>query len=109
MHLGPRPSATATARMERSLAATEGWTTIGYEVNAPSRSCFVQVLGRAEFDRAEVVFANGDLRTLDLRGARRGNGVYELTSWEEARDVLGIRMRARARSNKARIRVLLGA
>jgi len=95
--------------LERALASSSGWTTVGFEMGAPGRSCFVKVSGRAEFDRAEIVFADGDLRAVDLHGARRGTGLYELARWDDGREVLGVRMRARARTGTARIRVLLGS
>ena len=72
-----------------------------------SRGCYVKLVGSAEFDRAEVVFADGELRTLDLGGARRGKGLYELMMWDEPREIVCVRMRARACSGRARLQLLL--
>ncbi len=100
-------SRTGNAPLEQRLEAALGWRTLGFATHVSARGCFLRVRGRIEFDRAEVLFADGDLRELALRGARRGNGVYELTNWDEPRDVVCVRLRARACSGTARCELLL--
>lgn len=101
-----RPSAAETQDHQR-LEASRGWQTIGFATHVTASGCFIRLDGRAEFDRAEVVFADGDLRALELGGARRGKGIYELATWEEPRDIVCVRLRARARSDEARFALLL--
>ena len=93
--------------MQQSLEASQGWNTIGFAANAPGRGCFLKISGKAEFDRAEVLFADGELRTLDLELTRRGKGTYELAQWEQSREIVCVRMRARACSARARVQLLL--
>ena len=100
-------SRSGNAPPEQRLEASLGWRTIGFATHVSARGCFLRVQGRIEFDRAQVLFADGDLRELELRSARRGNGIYELTSWDEPRDVVCVRLRARACSDEARCELLL--
>jgi len=91
----------------RSLRQAQGWSVVGFAMPMLSRGCYLKVTGSAEFDRAEVVFADGELRALDLRGARRGKGIYELVVWHEPREIVCLRIRARARSDEAQLQLLL--
>ena len=97
----------AEAQDHQRLEASRGWQTIGFATQVTASGCFIRLDGRAEFDRAEVVFADGDLRELELQGARRGKGVYELTTWDESRSIVCVRLRARACSDEARVSLLL--
>lgn len=72
------------------------------------RGCFLRIKGRAEFDRAEVLFADGQLEPIELRGARRGRGLYELVRWPQARTIACVRLRVRARSEEARLELVFG-
>jgi hypothetical protein len=105
---GWRPRRAQDPGIRQSLRAQEGWRTIGFAVRERSRGCLLELSGRAEFSRAEVVFADGELRAIELGGARRGRGIYELARWQEPRDIVCVRMRARACSGDARLRVLFG-
>jgi hypothetical protein len=51
--------------------------------------------------------ADGAIERVDLSGAVRGRGVYALREWPEARDVLGVRLSARALAGDAAIGFLL--
>lgn len=100
-------SSRSESQDHQRLEASHGWQTIGFATHVTTSGCFIRVEGEAEFERAEVVFADGDLRALELQGARRGKGVYELATWEEPRDIVCVRLRARARSGEARFALLL--
>ncbi len=109
-HLRTRSAPTSEGAPEHQaqLASSKGWSTVGFPVRAQGRGFFLRVAGRAEFDRAEVVFADGGLSTFELRGARRGKGIYELARWNETREVICVRMRARACTNQAQLELLIG-
>lgn len=101
-HQEPEPA----TPLQRSLGAADGWSLVGFTEPMNGSGCYLKVVGKAEFDRAEVLFADGELRTIELGGARRGKGVYELALWDEPREVRCVRMRARAHSSRARIELL---
>lgn len=106
--IGWRSRDAQDSRFRQSISAQDGWRTLGFVVRERSRGCLLKLSGRAEFSRAEVLFADGELSTIELGGARRGRGIYELARWQEPRDVVCVRMRARACSDDARIQVLFG-
>jgi len=87
----------------RRLAREDGWTTCGYAVNAPAMALHLELTGRVQFDRAEIVFEDGTMASVDLRGAIRSNGMFELAKYENATPVMGVRVRARAASARAQI------
>uniref|UniRef100_A0A832HZP8 Uncharacterized protein n=1 Tax=Eiseniibacteriota bacterium TaxID=2212470 RepID=A0A832HZP8_UNCEI len=91
-----------------ALVREHGWTRLGFEVRDHGLGVYLDVRGRAEFDRAEVVFADGALEALDLGRAVRGAGVYRLVEFEGEREVLCVRLLARARSPQAHVDVRLG-
>lgn len=96
-----------SAPQEQALVSSQDWRTVGFAMPMRGRGCYVKIAGTAEFDRAEVVFADGELRALDLGGARRGKGLYELMMWDEPREIACVRMRVRACSGRARLQLLL--
>jgi hypothetical protein len=83
------------------------WHVVGAEIQAPARALLISVTGRVEFQTAEIVLADGAIERVDLAGAQRSRGVYALREWPEARDVLGVRVSARAPAGGAAIGFLL--
>jgi hypothetical protein len=101
------PSTAATADGVE-LARSERFDLVGFDVHDHGLGVYLDVDGRVAFDKAEVVFADGDLQAIDLKGVERGRGLYELASFGAERPVLGVRMHARALSPHARIALRLG-
>lgn len=90
------------------LARTDDYHLVGFEVRDQGLGVYLDVRGKVAFDRAEVVFEDGELQAIDLGGVERGVGLYELASFDASRPVLGVRMHARAVSRQARLTLLLG-
>jgi len=90
------------------LARSERFGLVGFDVHDHGLGVYLEVDGRVAFDKAEVVFADGGLEAIDLKGIERGRGLYELASFDGERPVLGVRMHARALSRQARIALRLG-
>ena len=84
-----------------------GWQRLGFDVGERTSGVYLQVKGRAQFDRAEVVFADGALESYDLKQTERGKGVYELATFDSERDVMCVRLFARASSSRAQVSVRL--
>jgi hypothetical protein len=100
------PSTDAADGVE--LARSDRFGLVGFDVHDHGLGVYLDVDGRVAFDKAEVVFADGDLQAIDLKGVERGRGLYELASFGAERPVLGVRMHARAVSPHARIALRLG-
>lgn len=90
------------------LDRDQGWTRVGFEVRDRGLGVYLDVGGRAQFDRAEIVFTDGEMASLDLGHVVRGRGLYELMTFEDEREVLCVRLLARARSSLAHVDVKIG-
>jgi hypothetical protein len=96
------------AQLVRALDATQGWQRLGFGVGERANGIYLAVDGRASFGRAEVVFTDGEMETVELNHATRSNGVYELLDFGADREVMVVRLLARAESDRASVSVLLG-
>jgi len=92
------------ARIHRDL----GWTTVGFALRDHGQGLYLQVAGKTQIGKVEIVFEDGGLEQIELGGNRiYDRGLYELASFSNERQVLLVRMQARAWSPKARMQVLL--
>lgn len=96
------------AVLTQTVGLEEGWRPIGFSVGEEVSGLYLRVWGRVEFDRAEIVYADGELQPVDLRHCVRGGGLYVLTEFDDRREVLGVRMVVRARSDFAYVALKLG-
>ena len=87
----------------RRLEREEGWAPLGFQVEGKASALRLEVTGRVQFDRAEIVFEDGTLEPVDLHGAVRANGLFELARYAGSRDVMLVRVRARAASSRAQV------
>jgi hypothetical protein len=91
-----------------SVDSAKGWTVAGFPLGQSSYGVFVQVRGRSELGRVEVLYDDGTLDRVELGGGHvYGSGIYQLTRYDAARHVVLVRMKVRAASALARIQVLL--
>jgi hypothetical protein len=91
-------------RLERD----HGWTQVGFDVRDSGIGVYLDVQGRMQFDRAEIVFTDGELERIELHGASRGRGLYQLAEFGVEREVLCVRLLARAATPLAHVEVKLG-
>ena len=96
------------AVLTQTFGLEEGWRPIGFSVGEKVSGLYLRVWGRVQFDRAEIVYADGGLEPVDLRQCVRGGGLYVLTEFDDRREVLGVRMIVRARSDFAYVALKLG-
>ena len=92
----------------RELRRESGWSRLGYDLRDTGNGVFLEVQGNVQFRSAEIVFADGHLTRLDLAYARRSNGIYELREFDVDREVMRVRLLARAVSDDATLAVRLG-
>lgn len=85
----------------------EDWVDTNFRVNKRGTELFLDVRGRAEVDFAEVEFDNGETQVVDFNEQRLETGVYPLLDFKNGREVDAVRIVARARTQEARIGVVL--
>jgi hypothetical protein len=90
------------------LERAKGWTVAGFPLGQMSYGVYVQVRGRSELGRVEVLYDDGTLERVEpVSGHVYGAGIYELARFTAARHVALVRMKVRAASALARIKVLV--
>ncbi|HTQ45653.1 MAG TPA: hypothetical protein VMI75_23000 [Polyangiaceae bacterium] len=95
-------------RDSEPLAIAEGWTETSFDCNQPGRHLDLELVsGRVQIDFIEVVFENGDCQVIDFANRSHAPGVYSLLDLGEVRTVDHVRVIARARSDMARIALML--
>ena len=91
-----------------TLFKEEGWSETLFDADARGEKLFLEVAaGKVQFDFAEVVFENGDCRVVDFNNGTRGPGVYSLLDFRDGRKIDHVRLIARAKSDEARVALLL--
>jgi len=91
-----------------ALARSREAREVVFPVDDDGLGVYLEVRGRVEFERAQVRMADGAEREIDLRGAARGNGLYELCAFGGTTRVEAVRTWMRARSAEAQVGVRLG-
>jgi hypothetical protein len=85
------------------LAREDEWTEFTLDANARGTKLYLEIVGKAQLNFAEVVFENGDAQVVDFEEKSHGTGLYSLLDFAAGRKVDHVRMVARARSDEARI------
>jgi hypothetical protein len=91
-----------------TLSRDDDWAETVFDSDQRGDKLFLEVVaGRVQFDFAEVVFENGDCQVVDFANNTRGPGVYGLLDFADGRKVDHVRLIARARTDEARVSLLL--
>jgi len=69
----------------------------------PTSALFVAVAGTVEFERVDYGLDDGVTRSLDAFGAVRGPGLYQVAELDATRQVLWVRVVARALSRRSEV------
>jgi hypothetical protein len=88
---------TSGLRLDKSA----GWSNLAFPIQEPVSGIFIDVQGKVQFRYAEVSFADGRIESIDLKLATRGRGLFELATFDKAREVTQVRLVARARTRNA--------
>ena len=102
------PATGTTDPLVAELEQSEAWQTYGFEVSDSGLGLFLDLTGSIEFRVARVTFADGTVRDVDLRDARRSDGLFELVTFASEERIHAVRLVARARSPQAKIAVRIG-
>lgn len=93
---------------DETLARDEDWTEVTLNSDQRGTKLWLDLKsGRAQFDWAEVVFENGDATVVDFNERTWGEGLYSLLDFRDGRKVDHVRLVARARSDEARIALMM--
>lgn len=87
------------------LRKWEGWTDIVLDVNDRGHGLYLELSGPTQLDFAEIVLANGHVRTVDFRQRTHRRGLYELTDFRGRVRVEYVRLVARAMAPSVRLSV----
>lgn len=91
-----------------SFGKDEDWTDVTLNADARGRRMLLEVAeGRVQVDFAEIVFENGDARVVDFNQKTHGVGTYGLLEFADGRKVDHVRVVARAKSDEARLALLM--
>lgn len=105
----PRPDAAVLVWQDgETLYKNEDWTEVTLNANARGSRLFLEVQrGKVQLEFAEVVFENGDTRVVDFQENTRGQGTYPLLDFRDGRAVDHVRLVARAKSDEAKIGLVM--
>jgi hypothetical protein len=85
----------------------EGWVDTNFGVDGSGNALFLQVDGTAEFNFAEVAFANGNVQVVDFNERAHGDATYKLLDFADGRHVKTVRLLAKSKSEEAKLTVYL--
>lgn len=98
----PAPGALVWEDAE-TLDKEDDWTEFTLVADRRGTRLYLEVIGKAQIEFAEVVFENGDTQVVDFDGKTRENGIFSLLDFADGRKVDHVRMVARARSDEAKV------
>ena len=91
-----------------TLAKDEDWTEVTLNADSRGTKLWLDVReGRVQFDWAEVVFENGDAQVVDFKERTCTPGLYSLLDFRDGRKVDHVRLVARAKSDEARVALMM--
>ena len=91
-----------------TLDRVDDWSETVFDSDQRGSKLFLEVqAGKVQFDFAEVVFENGDTRVVDFANGTRGPGLYSLLDFKDGRRVDHVRLIARAKTNEARVALIM--
>ena len=107
--IATRPAGDVMAWQDaETLFKEEDWAETVFDSDQRGTKLFLEVTqGKVQFDFAEVVFENGDCQVVDFAEKAHGEGFYSLLDFADGRKVDHVRLIARAKSDEARVALIL--
>ncbi len=91
-----------------TLFEEEEWAETIFNSDQRGTKLYLEVVkGKVQFDFAEVVFENGDCQVVDFADKSHGEGFYSLLDFADGRKVDHVRLIAKAKSEEARVALIL--
>jgi hypothetical protein len=85
----------------------EGWVDTNFGIDSPGNALFLDVNGKANFNFAEVTFANGNVQVVDFNEHSHANGIYKLLDFPNGRHVKTVRILAKSETENTKLVVYL--
>jgi hypothetical protein len=90
------------------ISRQDDWTDLTLNADAAGHRIFLEVAaGKIQLEFAEVVFENGEVQVVDFDRSTLREGIYPLLDFRAGRRVDHVRLVARARSDRARVVLML--
>ena len=90
------------------LNREDEWSEVVFNSDQRGEKLFLEVVdGRVQLDFAEVVFENGDCQVVDFSEKVHKPGFYSLLDFKDGRKVDHVRVFARAKSDEAKLALLM--
>ena len=91
-----------------SFAKEDDWTEVTLNADSRGTKLWLDVReGKAQFDWAEVVFENGDATVVDFSEKTLTPGLYSLLDFRDGRKVDHVRLVGRAKSDEAKVALMM--
>lgn len=85
----------------------EGWVDSNFGVDGRGDALYLEIIGSAELNFAEVTFSNGNVQVVDFNEKTHGNGIYKLLDFADGRHVSTVRILALSKSKDTKLVVYL--
>jgi hypothetical protein len=85
----------------------EGWVDTNFGIDSPGNALFLDINGKADFNFAEVTFANGNVQVVDFNERSHETGIYKLLDFADGRHVKTVRILAKSESENTKLVVYL--
>ena len=104
-----RPAADVMAWQDaETLYREEDWAETVFDSDQRGSKLYLEVVnGKVQFDFAEVVFEDGDCQVVDFNEKTHVPGLYSLLDFADGRKVDHVRLIARAKTDEAKIALVL--
>lgn len=104
-----RPAADVLAWQDaETLYREEDWAETVFDSDQRGSKLYLEIVnGKVQFDFAEVVFEDGDCQVVDFNEKSRVAGLYSLLDFADGRKVDHVRLIARAKTEEAKIALVL--
>jgi hypothetical protein len=90
-----------------TIEQSEGWVDANFGIDSSGNALFLNIDGSAGLNFAEVVFANGNVQTVDFNERKHESGTYKLLDFVDGRHVKTVRILAKSETENTKLSVYL--
>lgn len=90
-----------------TIEKDDGWVDTNFGVDGRGDALYLEIIGKAELNFAEVTFNNGNVQVVDFNEKAHGSGIYKLLDFADGRHVSTVRILALSKSEDTKLVVYL--
>lgn len=90
-----------------TIEKDEGWVDANFGIDGRGDALYLEIIGRAELNFAEVTFSNGNVQVVDFNEKTHESGIYKLLDFADGRHVSTVRILALSKSTDTKLVVYL--